>query len=906
MATLSWGEIETNAIAFSKRWKDCKGDEKQESQTFEKELMSVFGVDWREGLHEHRIVNENGVQNYIDYILPGKILIEMKSKGESLIRGYNQAVTYSRCLKPDEYPELLMVCDFDQIQVTNLRTGQTFQKYKLNQFKKHLRMFGIVAGYTSEVTYKTDIEVNIDASYKMAKLHDALKENGYQGKSLEVYLVRLLFCLFAEDTGIFEKGMFEAYIRASKEDGSDLSGRIMEMFFILDTPSESRMISLRSELKRFRYINGHLFSAFLPPAAFDTKMRQILLECCDFDWSFISPAIFGAMFQGVMDEKQRRETGSHYTSEENIMKVIKPLFLDDLWIEFDKMKSTKAELEEFHNKIASLSFLDSSCGCGNFIIITYRELRLMEFEILKMLHDNTQLTMIELLCKVSVEQFYGIEYEEFPCQIAQVGLLLMKHQMDKEVSNYFGLNLIDFPIKEAATIVHGNALTVEWESIISNSSMNYIYGNPPFVGFSYMSPEQKLDMSIIFNGVKGCGILDYVTAWYIKAARYIKDTQIRCAFVSTNSICQGEQVSVLWKELIKEQIHIDFAYQTFKWSNDARGNAAVHCVIVGFSYASSTKKKIIYKGDGTGTLAQNINPYLVDAPCVLVDSRSKSISSPLPMLYGNKPVEGGNLLLEKSEKEDLLKKEPLAEKYIRKFMGAKEYLNNIERYCLWLVNASPNDIRKMPLVMQRIENVRQFRLSSKKGATNKLAEYPTLFMEIRQPVTENYILVPRHSSESRQYIPIGFLDHDIIVGDSNMMIPNATPYIFGILTSSMHMAWMRTVAGRLKSDYRYSKDVVYNNFPWPEPTEQHRLEVERYAQAVLTARLLYPDCSLADLYDPDAMPVELKKAHQQLDRAVEKSYGKTFRSEEERVSFLFEKYAELIVAEKEGTTKKKV
>ncbi|NLD33190.1 MAG: class I SAM-dependent DNA methyltransferase [Trichococcus flocculiformis] len=479
MPTLSWGEIETNAIAFAKRWKDCRGDERQDAQTFEKDLMSVFGVDWLEGLHERRITNEYGVQNYIDYILPGKILIEMKSKGESLIRAYNQAIVYSKCLKPEEHPEIIMVSDFEYIQVTNLRTGQAFQKFKLNQLKKHIRMFGVVAGYTSEVTFKTDIEVNTDASYKMAKLHDGLKANGYVGKELEIYLVRLLFCLFAEDTGIFEKNTFENYILASKEDGSDLSGRMMELFSILDTPEQKRMGTLREELKRFRYINGNLFAAFLPPAAFDVKMRQTLIDCCDFDWSFISPAIFGAMFQGVMDEKERRELGAHYTSEKNILKVIQPLFLDDLWAEFDRMKSTKAELEAFHDKIASLRFLDPACGCGNFLIITYRELRLLEFEVLKMLHDNTQMIIMDLLCKVSVDQFYGIEYEEFPCQIAQVGLLLMKHQMDKEVSNYFGMNLIDFPIKETATIVHGNALQIDWETVVPKDKLSYCFGNPP-------------------------------------------------------------------------------------------------------------------------------------------------------------------------------------------------------------------------------------------------------------------------------------------------------------------------------------------------------------------------------------------------------------------------------------------
>lgn len=891
MAVLSWGDIETNAVAFSKKWKDCKGDEKQESQTFEKELMSVFGVDWREGLHEHRVINEDGVQNYIDYILPGKILIEMKSKGESLIRAYNQAVTYSKCLKPDEYPELLLVCDFDQLQVTNLRTGQTFQKFKLNQFKRHLRMFGIVAGYTSEVTFKTDIEVNTDASYKMAKLHDGLKENGYQGKNLEVYLVRLLFCLFAEDTGIFEKAMFENYIKASKEDGSDLSARLMELFSILDTPNETRMSSLRSELKRFRYINGKLFSDYLPAAAFDTKMRQTLVDCCDFDWSYISPAIFGAMFQGVMDEQQRREAGAHYTSEENIMKVIKPLFLDDLWIEFDRMKSTKAELEEFHNKIAALKFLDPACGCGNFLILTYRELRLLEFEVLKMLHDNTQLTMIELLCKVSVEQFYGIEYEEFPCQIAQVGLLLMKHQMDKEVSNYFGLNLIDFPIKETATIIHTNALRVDWESVVKKDVLSYIIGNPPFVGMKYQSKEQKEDMAAVFQKTKNYGSLDYVSAWYMKAAQFIHKTGIRVAFVSTNSITQGEQVSYLWKPLIYEfGLTIDFAYRTFKWSNEAKGKAAVHCVIIGFSFTGVIKKHLF---TATQTIVvANINPYLSDAPTLIIESRSQPLCVSPKMISGNKPVDGDFLKIEDEEYNDFIKKDPLSEKYIKRLVGGREFLHDEKRWVLWLPGVSPKEIATMPMVRERIKKVREFRLTLEDAGAIKLAETPTIFRDTLNP--EHYIVVPIVSSETRKYVPMGFLDATTIPTNQVQIIPDATLYHFGVLSSSMHMAWMRTVAGRMKSDYRYTNKIVYNTFPWPDPAEQQKLEIEQSAHALLETRNNYPECSLADLYGATTMPPELTKAHQRLDRAVEKAYGKSFGSEEDRVAFLFKRYSELI------------
>jgi hypothetical protein len=888
---LSWEDIETNAVDFAAKWKNSAGNEKQQAQTFEKDLMGIFGVDWHDGLHEHPVINSEGRQNYIDYLLPGKILIEMKSKGESLIRAYNQGYDYVKCLKPDEYPELLLVSDFEWIQVTNLKTMQTFKQYKLKDLKKHVRMLGGLAGYDSAVTFKTDIEVNTDASYKMAKLHDALKANGYTGKNLEVYLVRLLFCLFGEDTGIFEQKAFEHYLQHSREDGSDLSGRLTDLFNTLNTPDNQRMTNLPEELKKFRYINGGIFADNLPSAYFDGKMRQIMLDCCDFDWGYISPAIFGSMFQGVMDDFERRALGAHYTSEENILKLIKPLFLDALWDEFERSKRTREELESFHDKIAGLTFLDPACGCGNFLIITYRELRLLEFELLKMIYDNKQLTLINLLCKVSVEQFYGIEYEEFPCQIAQVGLLLMKHQMDKQVSHYFGLNMIDFPIKETAHIVHGNALTLDWEDVVSKDVLDYIVGNPPFVGAALMSKEQKNQLLLTFEGIKNAGVLDYVTAWYYKAAQMMVRTLIRGAFVSTNSIAQGEQVSYIWKPIMENfNVHIDFAYRTFKWNNEAKGNAAVHCVIIGFSGVFNPHL-IIFDGDETEQ-ADNINPYLVNAPTVFVESHSKALCD-VPTIYkGSIPVDGGNLIIEAKDYNDFIKKEPNSKEYIKPLLGSKEFINKLERWCLWIPNIEPSKLKKMPRVMQRVEAVRNFRLASKKKATQKYADYPTRFMEIRQPMAE-YILIPRVSSERRKYIPIGFVSPDIISSDGNMVIPNANLYHFGILTSNVHNAWMRTVAGRLKSDYRYSGNIVYNNFPWPETTPDQQARIETAAKLVLDARSNYPDSSLADLYDPLSMPPDLLKAHKKLDTEVCKAYGTIWKKEEDCVADLMKMYVNL-------------
>lgn len=892
---LGWIDIETNAIAFAKRWKDCEGNERQEAQSFEKDLMSVFGVDWLEGLHEYQVYDAEGKMGYIDYLLPGKILIEMKSKGESLIRAYNQGYDYAKCLKPEEYPELLLVSDFEYIQVTNLKSMKTFKKFKLNQLKKNIRMLGTLAGYNSEVTFKTDVEVNIDASYKMAKLHDALKDSGYVGEDLEQYLVRLLFCMFAEDTGIFEEKAFENYVMDSREDGSDLSARIVMLFETLNTSEQARMTTLPEELKRFRYINGRLFEKTLPTAYFDSKMRKTLIDCCDFDWSYISPAIFGAMFQGVMDEDRRREMGAHYTDEENIMKVIKPLFLNELWEEFEKSKSTKAELEAFHSKLSTLKFLDPACGCGNFLIITYRELRLLEFEVLKMLHDNKQMAIIDTFCKISIGQFYGLEYEEFPSYIAQVAMLLMKHQMDKLVSNYFGMNIIDFPIKETANIIHGNALQIDWEEVVSKDELSYILGNPPFLGSSYQNSQQKEDMSAIFGKkFKGIGKLDYVTAWYKKTAELIQYTSIKAAFVSTNSIVQGEQVPILWKPLFDEySININFAYRPFIWTNEARGKASVHCVIVGFSYGINRKPKLIFDSNTTCE-SENINAYLVNAPDVFIESKTKPLLDIPKMTRGSSAFDDGNLILSEEEKNEIYLKDEESAKFIKPYIGAYEFINNKPRWCLWLHGVNPKEIQGKRWILERIKAVKEFRLKSKRPGTVKASETPSLFIEIKQP-NENYILMPRVSSERRKYVPIGFLSKDIIASDAVLIIPGANLYHFGVLTSKVHMAWMRAVAGRLKSDYRYSANIVYNNFPWPEDiSDKQKESIEKTAQEVLDARALYPESSLADLYDPLLMPSELIKAHNKLDKAVIDAYGGAgFKSEAERVADLMQRYERL-------------
>lgn len=686
------------------------------------------------------------------------------------------------------------------------------------------------------------------------------------------------------------------YIENSREDGSDLSSRLAQLFEILNCSDviRAKRKLLTPTLLQFRYINGGLFAQSLPFADFNAKMRQTLLDCCAFDWNKISPAIFGAMFQGVMDKKQRRELGAHYTSEENILKLINPLFMDALWREFDRVKAVPARLDAFHHKIASLKFLDPACGCGNFLIITYRELRLLELEILKMKTNTGQRHLdISTMLKVSVEQFYGIEYEDFPCQIAQVGMWLMDHQMNLRVADMFGMYYARLPLTQSATIVHANALRMDWEDVVPAKELSYILGNPPFVGARIMSAEQKDDLLHVFEDTKNAGNLDYVCCWYKKAVEIMqKNRRISTALVSTNSIAQGEQVAILWKPFFDKGIHIHFAYRTFKWSNEAKGKAAVHCVIVGFGMQKQTDNFIV--NNDTRHKAENINGYLIDASNICIESRKKPLCAVPEIGIGNKPIDGGYYLFTEAEKNEFVKKEPLSEKYFRKWLGSEEFINGKVRYCLWLGDCPPSELKSMPECLKRVEAVKKYRLASKSAPTRKLADKPRRFHVENMPTSE-YIVIPEVSSENRYYIPIGFLHPDILSSNLVKIIPNATLCHFGILTSSVHMAWMRAVAGRLEMRYRYSKDIVYNNFPWPEANDKQKATIEPLAQAVLDARALFPESSLADLYDPLTMPPELLKAHQKLDRAVMKLYGfKANMAEAEVVAKLFERYQRLV------------
>jgi type II restriction/modification system DNA methylase subunit YeeA len=737
----------------------------------------------------------------------------------------------------------------------------------------------------------------------MAQLHDAIKETGYGGKDLENYLVRLLFCLFAEDTGLFgENGAFLNYLHNhTKVDGSDLNGALTALFDTLNTDHKHRLKNLPEHLRKFPYINGALFEGNLKGCYFDEQTRNTLIECANLDWSDISPAIFGSLFQAIMhfdDEaanaktKKRREFGAHYTSEENILKTINPLFMDDLRAEFKKC--SKPKLHDFHNKLASLNFFDPACGCGNFLIIAYRELRVLELDVINAQFGNKKVAQLDVdtLIKCNVHQFHGIDIDDSAVHIATVAMWLVDHQMNLKVQQ-FGKYYDRIPLVKKANIVHANALQIDWQSVIKPKDCSFIMGNPPFVGSTFQTKQQKADCAVIFNGMQGAGVLDFVAAWHVKAARYIQENpKISVAFVSTNSICQGEQVGILWRYLLAQGIKIRFAYRTFKWSNEGRGVAAVHCIIVGFQHSEPTQR-FIFDNENKIT-ANNINPYLVDAPSILIEKRTKPICINTPeMVRGNQPTDGGHLLLSPEEKEKLLAKEAAANNWLRPLLGSEEFINGKQRWCLWLVHISPNELAKMPEVLKRVEAVKNTRLASRDAQARKLAERPSQFRDIKEP--ESYLLIPRVSSEQRPFIPIGFINTQIIAADSVLIIPNATLHHFGILTSTMHNAWMRAVCGRLESRYRYSAMIVYNNFPFPTPTEKQIAAIEKQAQAVLDARAVHENSTLADLYNPLTMPANLVKAHNELDKAVDSAYNyKNAKDDAARVAFLFEKYQTLV------------
>lgn len=928
---LSWNEIKDRALNFSKEWADTSNEE-ADAKPFLVEFFNVFGISSkRVSTFEHRVKKLDDKDGYIDLLWKGTILIEMKSRGKNLDKAYQQAKDYTYGLKQHELPKYILISDFENFRLYDLESlsppkesfgpapvrsgtgglseGEEVIEFKLNDLVNNVQHFGYILGYQKKV-YKEQDPANIKAAELMGKLHDRLEEIGYTGHPLEVYLVRILFLLFAEDTTIFNKQQFQEFLeQRTAEDGSDLASKLQELFQVLNTPKENRFKNLDEQLADFPYVNGKLFEENLPTASFDTKMRQALLDCCYIDWSKISPAIFGSMFQSVMNPKERRNLGAHYTSETNILKLIKPLFLDDLWKEFENIKDNKNKLPEFHKKLSTLKFLDPACGCGNFLVITYRELRLLELEILRASNKTGQRVFdVREIIWLDVDMMCGIEYEEFPARIAEVAMWLIDHQMNMQISNEFGQYFVRLPLKKSAKIVHGNALQTDWESIVSKNELSYILGNPPFIGKQVQKPEQKADMEKIFAGVTGGGTLDYVTAWYVKAAQYIQDTKIKVAFVSTNSIAQGEQVGIIWGLLFhKYKIKIHFSHRTFKWGNEAKGNAAVHVVIIGFANYDTNDKSVFeyedIKGEAHEIKVKNINPYLVEGKDMFITTRTKPLCNVPEIIKGSETTDDGHFMLTLEEVNQLKEKYPESSKFIRPFVGGGDFINGNVRYCLWLKDAPLNEIRHIPFIQERIERVKNFRLASTKARTRHWANFPTLFSEDRQPTTR-YLMFPKVSSERRAYIPFAYVEPEFIINNTASFIPDASLYLFGILESKMHMAWMSYVCGRMKSDFIYSNKIVYNNYPWPENVSEKQIKaVEKAVESVLSARKEFPTYSLADLYDPLTMPPVLVKTHQELDKAVDLCYRpQPFINAAKRIEFLFELYekytADLFTKEK--------
>ena len=909
------------AAAFAERWKG-RGYERGESQSFWIDLLSnVYGIETPSDgfitFEDHRMVDAS---NFIDgRILSTKVLIEQKSLGKdlragirqsdgSLLNPFQQARRYVVSLPVSEHPRWIVTCNFSEFLVYDMEqpNGEPEQILLENLGKEYYRLQFLVDAKSDHLS--KEMEVSIQAGEIVGRIYEALLKQ-YDDNSpealrwLNILCVRLVFCLYAEDAGIFSRDQFHDFLVIYE--AKDLRRALRDLFEVLNTPSEKRSKYLQAELAAFPYTNGGLFEEEIEIPQFTEELKQTLLQnaSLDFDWSEISPTIFGAVFESTLNPETRRSGGMHYTSIENIHKVIDPLFLNDLRSELDEILEEKVEkqrirkLDSYQDKLASLTFLDPACGSGNFLTETYLSLRRLENEVIRERYHG-QMMMGEFLnpIKVSIQQFYGIEINDFAVTVATTALWISEAQMLSETERIIQQDIDFLPLKSYTNIHEGNALRTDWETIIPKDHLNYIIGNPPFVGYSLQSKEQKEDILSVFVDIDGkpfktAGKIDYVAGWYYKASEMIQHTNIRAALVSTNSITQGEQVAAIWKPL-KELfgIHIDFAYRTFRWDSEASLKAHVHCVIIGFSNVDVPK--VIYDNDKKKN-ANNINAYLIDAPDVYIDSRKVPLCIVPEMVTGNRPADGGNLIIEAEDYAEFVKHEPSAKQYIKKLLGAAEFINNKERWCLWLVNVPPSELRKMPLVMKRIQACKEDRENAPDEGRRKLAATPHLFREQLNPETS--IVIPVVSSERRRYIPMAYLDKDVICTDRIKFLPNATLYHFGVLNSNVHMAWTRAVCGRLKSDYNYSKDVVYNNFPWPNPTDEQRTKIEQTAQAILDARALYPDSSLADLYDELTMPVELRRAHQDNDRAVMAAYGFPVKTmtESQCVAELFKLYQQL-------------
>ena len=908
-------ELNNRAEAFSKQFAKATY-EMGEAQNFIRELCGVYGLNYLRSVDfERRIQKASGTGiNRIDGFFPGLLLVEMKSAGQDLAEAYEQAKGYLPLLRnAAEQPRYILVSDFQNLHLYDLQAaeGQEPLRFPLAHFRQHVNALDFLLGY-ERVYQQLQEQITQRAATTLGALHDAVKADRYPQADLQTLLVRILFCLFAEDTGIFGEGTpFKTLIANSQSDGRGLGAMLNQLFLRLNTSDEARakepafedLTPEEQDVHAFPYINGDLFSKAIAPGNFRAGTREALLQCTQTDWADISPDIFGNLFQYIMhweDEaasgktQKRHEFGAHYTSERNILRCIRPLFLEGLHDELAQARGDKKALTALHMRLRQITVLDPACGCGNFLVVTYRELRYLEELVLQALAEQEKTRRAP---ECNVDQFFGIEIDPTAVEIATVAMWLTDHQMNLQ----FGARP-RIPLRSKARIVCANALRQDWNEVIAASDCHFIVGNPPFLGYTQQNAEQKADMERVFTaqGYASYGVLDYVSAWYVKAfAMMQRNSAIQTAFVSTNSITQGEQVAVLWQPLMAQGLHIRFAHRTFRWSNEGAGVAAVHCVIVGMALHKPTRCKLWDYGDDIGgearpLTARRINGYLVDGPAVFIDKRRKPICSVTEMTKGSQPTDGGHLLLSPEEAHAVRTHDVVAAKYIRQFLGAEEFINKLDRYCLWLVDSTPEDRQASDEIVSRMQAVRAMREASTKAATQKLAEVPHLFGEIRQ-TKSNYLLIPSVSSENRRFVPVGYLKAEVIASNLVFMLPNATLYEFGMLCSTMHNAWTRSVCGRLESRYRYSNTIVYNNYPWPQaPSAQARQAVEVAAQTVLDARSQYHDQSLAWLYNPETMPAPLRDAHDALDVAVDDAYGYMGRDDDaDRVAYLFERYREL-------------
>ena len=917
---LSWNEIRVRAATFAQEWAD-EGYEKGQTQLFYRDFLDIFGVPVRRvATFEEPVRLLGDRRGFIDLFWKGVLLVEQKSEGRDLTQAKEQAFSYLPGISDADLPRYLLLSDFQTFELYDLDEDENFG-FTLAELPQHVEKFSFILGLQRR-SFRDQDPVNIQASERVGQLHDALAESGYTGHNLEQFLVRIVFCFFADDTGIFEpRDIFlDLLENRTREDGSDLGGWLAQLFQVLNTPEDRRSTNLDEDLAQFPYINGDLFREQLLIPSFDSEMRQRLIDACHFNWSDISPAIFGSLFQSVMDSDERRAQGAHYTTEKNILKVIEPLFLDELRAEFQRLRERRDNrrlpaLIAFQHKLGRLRFFDPACGCGNFLIIAYRELRELEIEVLKEIRPHGQLDLLaQSLSVVDVDAFYGIELGEFPAHIAEVALWMMDHIMNNRLSLEFGQIYARIPLEKSPHIRGGDALEFDWAELLPPEECSYVLGNPPFVGAKFQSTEQRQQVRRIAALGRSGGTLDYVTAWFIKAGEYLQQSEAQIGFVATNSITQGEQVAQLWPLLFDRcKLDIAFAHRTFAWGSDARGMAHVHVVIIGLAKRGDTlQEKRLFSYDApTGepheSLHTALSPYLFDAsgltdPRIVVKEEHRPINGLPKLIIGSKPIDGGHYIFKAEERAAFLQEEPDAEPYLRPYVGSREFLQGGERWILRLANVAPQVLRMLPKVRERITAVRAYRLESRSRPTQTLAETPTLFHVNVIPTTP-FLVIPKVSSERREYLPIGWLEPPVIPSDLVFIIENANKPLFALLTSAMHMAWLRHIAGRLKSDYRYSIGLVYNTFPVPPVPPERLQRLEPYADAVLAARAAHPDATLADLYDPDLMPPNLRRAHRDLDSAVDKLYRRSgFSSDRERVEHLLGLYEKIMTPLAASTT----